>query len=199
MDRLFKSFSQVDSSTTRKYGGTGLGLVISKRLSEMMGGDIQMESTEGNGTTFRFTIRTHSATIEPPEFMTSDQPSLAGRQILIVDDNAMNREIVGRQAASWGIKPTLVPSGVEALEMIGSENIFDMAILDMYMPEMTGAELIRQLRAEGLEMPVVLCTGLAQEVDEEVARSVGAQRLLAKPFCIEELGWIVRRLLDESA
>ncbi|MCK5517260.1 MAG: cache domain-containing protein, partial [Desulfobulbaceae bacterium] len=96
MDRLFKTFSQVDSSTTRKYGGTGLGLVISRRLSEMMGGSIKVKSIEGEGSTFSLSIQALSAVIEQPEYLIA-QPSLEGKRLLIVDDNAVNREIILRQ------------------------------------------------------------------------------------------------------
>ena len=102
MDRLFQSFRQVDASTARKYGGSGLGLAISKRLSELMGGEVWVESEEGVGSTFHFTI---TANESPVPRSRSAPHLLDGRRVLIVDDNASNREILTRQTESWGLLP----------------------------------------------------------------------------------------------
>ncbi|QTA77918.1 Two component system response regulator/histidine kinase [Desulfonema limicola] len=148
MDKLFKAFSQVDSSTSRKYGGTGLGLIISKRLTEMMGGTVRVESTQDVGTIFHFSIKAEKAEMAEPVYMCSEQPSLNEKHVLIVDDNEINREILIRQTASWGMKPKAVPSGPEALDTVRSETSFDLALLDMNMPEMDGVELAKALHQE---------------------------------------------------
>ena len=141
MDRLFKSFSQVDSSTTRKYGGTGLGLAISKKLANLMEGEMWVESIAGQGSAFNFTILTKQGTAVLKPFLGSEQPDLTHKRVLIVDDNETNRKILKKQLISWHMKPTMASSGQEALTLLEQEAPFDLAILDMQMPEMDGMEL----------------------------------------------------------
>jgi signal transduction histidine kinase/DNA-binding response OmpR family regulator len=158
---LFRSFSQVDSSTSRQYGGTGLGLVISKRLSEMMGGRIWVESQVGVGSTFYFTIAVESAADASLETIATP-PQLVGRRILIVDDNATNRQILTLQTQSWGMLPQAVPSGEEALARIASEDAFDLAILDMQMPGMDGLALAVAIHQQPQcqRLPLVMLTSV---------------------------------------
>ena len=138
MDRLFTSFSQVDASTTRRYGGTGLGLAISKRLVELMGGSIRAESEPGKGSTFRIAMTADAA--ELPTRPTADEtlPQLLGKRVLVVDDNATNREIVTRHARAWRMEPVAVESGAMALALLDAGEKFDVAVLDMMMPGMDG-------------------------------------------------------------
>jgi CheY-like chemotaxis protein len=164
MDRLFQSFSQIDSSTTRKYGGTGLGLVISQRLVELMGGRMWAESTgiPGEGSTFRFTIRTQAASIPTRAQLQAGAPDLRGRRVLIVDDNATNRRILSLQTEAWGMLPRSCPSPSEALDWIRRGEAFDVAIIDRYMPQMDGLELaaeIRRLR-DARTLPLVMCSSM---------------------------------------
>jgi PAS domain S-box-containing protein len=163
LDRLFKSFSQVDSSTTRQYGGTGLGLAISKRLSEMMGGKMWVESKVGAGSTFYFTVMASSAPALPREHQRGDQPLISGKRLLIVDDNETNRKILTLQSRSWGMIPEAVASGAEALELLQGDKQFDLAIIDMQMPEMDGATLTAEIRRRFGErsLPVVMLTSLS--------------------------------------
>ena len=163
LDRLFKSFSQVDSSTTRQFGGTGLGLAISKRLSELMGGTMWVESRVGEGSTFFFTIRAAAAPHAPQLHLQGAQPDLAGKRVLLVDDNETNRRILTLQTKGWGMLPTTVASGAEALDRLRNEPAFDLAILDMHMPEMDGAQLSIEIRklAGIVQPPLVLLTSLA--------------------------------------
>src|SRR5205814_5993980 len=118
MDRLFKSFSQVDSSTTRQYGGSGLGLAISKSLAELMGGRMWVESTLGKGSTFHFTIQAQPIAGAMPVPLKGTQPQLAGLRLLIVDDNPTNRRVLTLQARKWGMLPRDVESGKEALQFL---------------------------------------------------------------------------------
>ena len=164
---LFQSFSQVDSSITRKYGGTGLGLVISKELAELMGGRMWVESVEGKGSTFHFTITTEitTADLSPDRstYLIIDQPQLANKKVLIVDDNETNRTILAEQTRSWRMTPTLVASGEEALAMIArNDETYDLAILDMMMPKMNGRELALKIRQGNVNenLPLVLLTSI---------------------------------------
>ncbi|HSE05399.1 MAG TPA: GAF domain-containing protein, partial [Methylomirabilota bacterium] len=162
--RLFQSFSQVDASTTRRYGGTGLGLAISQRLTELMGGRITVTSEVGAGSEFRFTIRAAVAQAPLPtrRDWTGVQPSLRGKRVLVVDDNATNRRILTSYLATWGMPARDTGSPGEALEWIRAGERFDVAILDMHMPEMDGAALAGAMRQHpaGTALPLVLFTSL---------------------------------------
>ncbi|HDQ73248.1 MAG TPA: PAS domain S-box protein, partial [Chloroflexi bacterium] len=162
MERLFRSFSQVDASTTRRYGGTGLGLAISKRLCEMMGGQIWAESEEGVGSAFHFTIRAEIAPMPQPAYLQDAQPDLRGRRVMIVDDNATNRRILALQTQAWGMLHRATEFPAEALDWVRQGEPFDVAILDMQMPEMDGlmlARAIRQVR-DTQHLPLVMLTSL---------------------------------------
>ena len=164
LDRLFKSFSQVDSSTTRKYGGTGLGLAISSQLTHVMGGKIWVESDEGNGSIFHFTIQVEVKSDAKPKTKQEIMPELAGKNILIVDDNATNRLILEKQTSSWGMKPITASSGAEALAKINECPTFDIGILDMQMPEMDGFTLAKEIEALCLEnnFPIIILTSMGR-------------------------------------
>ncbi|MCE9644662.1 MAG: GAF domain-containing protein [Chloroflexi bacterium] len=165
MSRLFQSFSQADSSTTRKYGGTGLGLAISKRLSELMGGEMWAESEGlGNGSTFVFTVIAPLADLPAAKQREhlGVQPELQGRHLLIVDDNATNRRILNLQTAKWGMSTRDTESPLEALEWMRNGGKFDLAIVDMHMPEMDGLELATQIRQMNKKMPLVLFSSLGR-------------------------------------
>jgi GAF domain-containing protein/CheY-like chemotaxis protein len=164
MSRLFRSFSQADSSTTRKYGGTGLGLAISRRLAELMGGEMWATSDgPGTGSSFMFTIRAPIADMpaESRRDYVGAQRELKDHRVLIVDDNATNRKVLSLQTAKWGMTSRDTDSGTEALGWIEAGDSFDLAIVDMHMPEMDGVELARRVRALRPRMPLVLFTSLA--------------------------------------
>jgi PAS domain S-box-containing protein len=163
MDRLFQSFSQIDSSMARKYGGTGLGLAISRRLSEMMNGRIWAESEPGKGSTFSFTIRVEAANADIKlAHLSGDQPVLRDRRVLIVDDNTTNRKILALQVQSWGMHVREAATPAEALEVISSGAPLDIAILDMQMPGMTGLALAGELRKHRDEksLPLILMSSI---------------------------------------
>jgi PAS domain S-box-containing protein len=177
MDRLFQSFSQVDSSTTRKYGGTGLGLAISRRLVDLMGGRMWAESAgiPGQGTTFHFTVEAQPVSIPTRADLQGEAPGLRGRQVLIVDDNATSRRILTLQVEAWGMLPRATGSPAEALEWVRRGETFDLAILDRQMPEMDGVTLaaelhkLRDRRALPLLMVSSLGRGEAEETKELAA------------------------------
>ena len=182
MDRLFRSFSQVDASTTRKYGGTGLGLAISKRLSEMMGGTMWVESEVGQGSTFHFTIVAEAAPSQPRLYLRGTQPQLTGKRVLIVDDNETNQRILTKQTESWEMLPQAAGSGPEALEWIRQGDPFDVAILDMHMPEMDGLAVAAEIRKhrDAQELPLVMLTSLGRCV--EAAQGMEFAAYLTKPI-----------------
>jgi len=171
MNRLFQSFSQVDASTTRRFGGTGLGLAISKRLSEMMGGSMWVESKLGKGSAFHFTIQAEAAPAPARAYLDEIQPALEKQRVLIVDDNATNRLILTRQLEMWQMQPKATESPFEALEWISGEEHFDLAVLDMQMPEMDGLRLateIRNLNTASSKLPLIMLTSLGRrEVNHE--------------------------------
>ncbi len=170
MDRLFHSFTQVESSTTRRYGGTGLGLAISRRLAELMGGSMWVQSEAGKGSTFSFTIRVEFVPSRPRAYFAGPRLHLGGRRVAIVDDNATNRRILGALVGSWGMTSRLARSAREALEWIRGGEHFDVAVLDMHMPEMDGVMLAHEIRRlpDGAALPMVLLSSLGQrEVTSE--------------------------------
>ncbi|MGW8224825.1 MAG: GAF domain-containing protein [Anaerolineales bacterium] len=183
MDRLFQAFSQVDASTSRKYGGTGLGLAISKRLVELMGGEMWVESQVGDGTTFSFTIQVEEAPeVKKRAHLKGKQAELTGKRVLVVDDNETNRRILAMQGKSWGMNVRTSGSPKEALKWIRQGDPFDLAILDMNMPEMDGVELaerIRKLRDSDL-LPLVLFSSLGSREVETGEVKFAAQ--LQKPL-----------------
>ena len=202
VETLFEAFTQVDTSTTRKYGGTGLGLAISQRLAELMGGRMWVESEEGVGSTFHFTLVAKRA---------SDLASLSERQaarvleqkkVLIVDDNATNRKILERVTQAWDMEPTSCDSGAEAVRLLLTPATFDVAILDMLMPEMDGAQLSRKIRAmkRRAKLPLVLLSSsgaLLEESEDTEARARFAAAL-SKPVKTRQLSAVLCEVFGEK-
>ncbi|HLF26003.1 MAG TPA: response regulator [Anaerolineae bacterium] len=198
LHRLFQSFSQVDTSTTRKYGGTGLGLAISKRLTEMMGGRLWVESEVGRGSTFHFTIRAEAA---PSSFLARPrlaQPNLSGKRLLIVDDNENNRRILSHEARRLGMASEAVASGPAALERMGRGDTFDLVILDMHMPEMDGLTLARKLRAQpaGQTLPLIMLSSLGWHEDNH--QDIRFAAWLTKPVKRSLLYDVLAGLFDDQ-
>jgi signal transduction histidine kinase/DNA-binding response OmpR family regulator len=158
MANLFQSFQQVDSSTTRRFGGTGLGLAISKRLAELMGGTMWVESEPNVGSTFFFTVLLKAAPVVETIRKESDPALLKSHPVLIVDDNATNRNILTSQLKTWGMDPTCAGSGAEALEKL-REGHFEAVLVDLQMPEMDGLMLAREIRRTS-QIPLILLSSM---------------------------------------
>ena len=167
LDRLFKSFSQVDSSTTRKYGGTGLGLVICEKLVKMMGGQIRVESQAGTGTTFTFTIKTGVSDQSSRNYVLNNFNGIINKRILVIDDNATNLTIIKTQLEQWEQIPVPARSGKEALYALLESSGFDLIITDMHMPEMDGIQLARKIRELYPYIPIILLSSLGDESHRE--------------------------------
>ncbi len=200
---LFNKFSQVDASSRRRYGGTGLGLAISKQLAELMGGAIGVESIEEVGSVFWFTARLEKQPrVAPAEKRRA--ASLAGVPVLIVDDNATNREILLRRLAAWGMRPTAAHDGATALHLLRQAHAegdpYTLAILDMQMPEMDGETLCRVIKADRrlddvllLMMTSLVTSGAVRRFEE-----MGFAAYLTKPVRPHELWNVLSAVLHQD-
>jgi signal transduction histidine kinase/CheY-like chemotaxis protein/ligand-binding sensor domain-containing protein len=187
MNRLFSYFSQVDSSTTRKYGGSGLGLAISKRIAELMGGTMWCKSKVGKGSIFYFTISAES--VASDEKCPGQDCILKDKHVLIVDDNQTNLNMLALQIQSWGMIDHTVTCGKQALELLKTGAAFDVAILDYQMPEMNGialAEEIRRLKT-GKELPLVMLTSIGWKEDSKRIEALNFSSFITKPIRARQL------------
>ena len=201
---VFESFTQADSSTTREYGGTGLGLTICKRLVEMMGGEIWVEGQEGKGSTFSFTA-CFGIDRAPRDRKQPTAVDLAGIPVLVVDDNATNRLILRETFLSWEARVTVAQSGkscIEAIETAEKEGRpFRLVLLDGKMPEMDGLETARQIKGlfGYLQQTVMLLTSDDSSTKISEAREVGVQTYLIKPVKREELKEAIQMAMGRTA
>ncbi len=143
---LFKSFQQVNTSTTRHYEGTGLGLAISKRLAELLGGSIWVESDAGKGATFHFTIAANASAVTSSPPWQSPQPQLAGKRLLVLEDNLTNQQLLAFRAKNWGMQTALASTLPEALETLRSQPAFDAILVDVQLPGCEGLSVVEELR-----------------------------------------------------
>jgi CheY-like chemotaxis protein len=186
ISRLFKSFSQVDDSTTRRFGGTGLGLSISKRLAELMQGEMGASSVEGKGSVFWFTLLAREAVAARPAVATSAEAaqSLPVARILLVEDNLVNQKVAKAMLGKLGYQPDIANNGKEALALM-LEHDYDLVFMDCQMPVMDGFEATRAIRAgmggRRTGITVVALTANAMKEDQDACYAAGMTDYLSKP------------------
>lgn len=190
---LFKSFAQVDSSTTRKYGGTGLGLAISEKLVQLMGGNIALSSKPGVGSVFTFTIATTSADEPFQKYVYLNQNDCIGKQVLVVDDNETNRLILKTQLEQWKLVPVVADSAAQALEIMQLNSQIDAIITDYNMPVMDGVEFTKIIKRTHPKLPVLLLSSLGTEKTGELSELF--YHILTKPVHQKQLNEIIFQAL----
>ncbi len=211
-ERLFKAFTQADNSITRRYGGTGLGLVLCRKLVELMGGSIGVESQKGHGSRFYFTITLGQSTsqtkkpIEKKASATTEElrSQLQGFRLLMAEDNDLNRLVLTELLKKVGLEADMAVNGREAVEMI-RQNEYDLVLMDLQMPEMDGLTATKIIRQDEKfrNLPIVAMTAHAMEADKEKSLAVGMNEHLTKPIkpldlfrCLK--GWQEKKLAAQK-
>jgi CheY-like chemotaxis protein len=189
---VFAAFSQADTSTTRRFGGTGLGLTICARLVELMGGRIWVDSVEGQGSTFHFTLQVQAAQgvarTSPTDASDTPEPART-LQVLLVEDHPINQMLATTLLKKWGHSVVLAKNGQEAVNLFGTQD-WDIVLMDMQMPVMGGLEATRLIRAAerlGRHTPILAMTANAMEADRQACMAAGMDDHLAKPFNAQSL------------
>ncbi len=196
--RLFQAFSQADSSTTRRYGGTGLGLAVSSQLADLMGGQLTVDSEPGKGSTFTLSLLLSPSTLPLAELPVQPAIQLQGR-ILVVEDHPVNQKVLAHQLREMGLQHAVAASGRQALGMLETD-AFDLVLMDWQMPEMDGLEatrLIRQLPTDIRHIPIIALTANASEGFREACLDAGASDYLSKPYTESALAALLMQWLPQ--
>jgi CheY-like chemotaxis protein/anti-sigma regulatory factor (Ser/Thr protein kinase) len=205
---IFESFTQADSSTTRKYGGTGLGLTISMRLVELMGGKIWVESESGRGAKFHFMARFKATTLPVRTKLETDRVAKGSNysrlslRVLLAEDNSVNQRLIRRLLEKRGHEVDVVGNGVEALRAVATKE-FDLVLMDMQMPELDGLETTKRIRMKETgrdrHQLVVALTANAMSEDEGRCRAAGMDGYLTKPIQLEKLEEVLQKCASQVA
>ncbi|WP_231886662.1 EAL domain-containing protein [Methylomonas methanica] len=199
-EAIFESFTQQDGSITRRFGGTGLGLTISRQLVELMGGELKLSSVPGQGSRFYFSLCLPAGT----QTVMNDRHTLQGLRILVVDDNATNREILTGQLHQWGAEVTCADSGPRALKLLHDAAMqhlrFSAAVIDWHMPYMDGIALARAIQADALipSLPMIMLSSDSVQVDQSQLNRYGISYNLNKPVFQQKLAECLMQLLTEQ-
>ena len=204
-EQIFGAFEQADMSTTREYGGTGLGLVIVSRLVQLMGGEIWVESTRGQGSTFHFTARFERDARSMSQPLRVVPPALQELNVLVVDDNATNGGILEQMLVNWGMEPVVVTDGAEALEWLtrseaDNPSSFSLVFLDYQLPYMDGLEVARQIRQQWGpdQVALVMFTSVTEQHRAKQAGGLDVAVYLMKPFTQSEIFDSIMAVLEAS-
>ncbi len=206
LDHLFQEFTQADGSTTRKYGGTGLGLTISKKLVELMGGNLMVESTPGKGSCFSFSVRFpldqsgEAMATDAPDGLAKPSADLSGMRILLVDDNTLNREIAIEFLNETGLSIDEAVNGREAVEKVLA-GTYHLVLMDILMPEMDGFAATRLIRADARfrDLPIIAMTANAMVGDRERSLESGMNDHIAKPIHPDALYAALQRWMSGNS
>lgn len=203
MKNIFKSFSQIDCSISKKFGGTGLGLVISKQLVDMLGGRIWVESEEGKGSNFSFSIKFNKPNAISKHSV-DDKINIENKkeiEVLLVEDNKINQTVMNKMLKEKNVSVDTANNGYEAIELY-EKNYYDVILMDIHMPEMDGIEVTRRIREnernEGRHTPIIAVTAYALEGDKERFLAMGMDEYICKPIKMEQLFNIINKVLDDK-
>lgn len=201
LDRLLKPFEQADNTSTRRHGGTGLGLSVCTRLCTLMGGELTVDSAIGRGSVFAFTVQVQTVYEQPrssSDKVAAGPLSLQGRKILVVEDNHLNQHVIKALLLRLKANVTVVADGQQAVDVVKLDPSFDLILMDVHMPVMNGIDAtiaIRQLPGAASKLPIVALTACALQEDERACRAAGMDDFLTKPVNVPLLHNVLGRLL----
>lgn len=197
---IFESFSQGSIEINRTYGGTGLGLSIVKKLLDILGGDIQLESEQGNGTSFKFTIRFGKGMVIPPKVNTPDSSLdeiFKGKSVLLIEDNQINQMITKKMVEKKGMSCKIIDNGEEAIKHL-KENKYDIVLMDVHLPGINGTEATAEIRKFNTQTPIIALTAISLNENRDMLLSFGMNDVVTKPFVPEKFYEIIASYLKRS-